>query len=148
MTSTFRALAIFSRLSNLGPKIPRSILLIDSILSSVASANCSWVKPLPVLSDFNRLPNLVFKLAITAFPKKKMAFNLIKIINLAKSNFLFNRVKLRFCYNCDQLLHKPSTNDYLRQNRVSINSAEADFQPKTGSSTGLFYVRFIVIGLY
>jgi hypothetical protein len=55
--------------------MPRSILLIDSILSSVASANCSWVKPLSVLSDFNLLPNLLLKLAITAFPKKKMAFN-------------------------------------------------------------------------
>lgn len=45
LTGTLSVLAIRSRLSNLGPKTPRSILLMDSTVKPVSVANCSCVIP-------------------------------------------------------------------------------------------------------
>ena len=58
-TWTFSVSAIFSKLPNFDPKIPRSILLIDSTESPVAVAIFSWVIPVCFLETRSRTPNLV-----------------------------------------------------------------------------------------
>lgn len=91
---TFKAMVIFSKLSKLGPWIPRSILLMDSIVKPTFSASSSWVNPVLLRTCCKRLPNCFFNDVDSGVMRATLKDTEGACI-LLKLNFGFNEAKLR-----------------------------------------------------